>query len=142
MNPLVFSRIKEARENHLLDLDLSNLGLDEIPNEIFELTWLEAVSLGSEYLDPNKKNDTLRNNIQIIPPDISRLTNLVYLDIRGNSITDISALKNCDRLEDLVLAGNKISKIDTLESLENLQRLKIEDNLITDLSPLKNLHKI
>ncbi len=81
-------RIKEAREQQLSELDLSNdwnandsQKLTQIPNEVFELTYLKKLNL--RY-----------NNIKKIPSEIARLTNLQYLDLIGNEkITEF-----CDEL--------------------------------------------
>ena len=41
MSELAFKRIREAKEKRLTRLDLGNCGLTELPEELFELTWLE-----------------------------------------------------------------------------------------------------
>lgn len=41
MSELALQRIREAKEQRLTRLDIGNCGLTEIPDEVFELTWLE-----------------------------------------------------------------------------------------------------
>ena len=41
MSELALQRIREAKEKRLTRLDLGNCGLTELPEELFELTWLE-----------------------------------------------------------------------------------------------------
>lgn len=85
------------------------------------------------------RNLSLYNN-QIT--DISVLKNLVQLqqlDLYLNQITDISALGHLTRLEFLNLALNQITDVSALESLVNLRWLGLADNRITDASALASL---
>ena len=43
MSNLAQQRIREAKEQKLTRLDIGNCGLTEIPEEVFELTWLEEL---------------------------------------------------------------------------------------------------
>ena len=43
MSELALQRIREAKEQRLTRLDLGNCGLTELPDELFELTWLEEL---------------------------------------------------------------------------------------------------
>ena len=45
MSELALQRIHEAKQHRLTRLDLGNCGLTELPDELFELTWLSALSL-------------------------------------------------------------------------------------------------
>ena len=41
MSELALKLIEEAKEKRLTRLDLGNCGLTELPDEVFELVWLE-----------------------------------------------------------------------------------------------------
>lgn len=93
--------------------------------------------------------------------DISRLTNLEYLDagqlglkditalksltklrvlyLQRNSISDISPLKKLTKLEVLSLNGNQIVSVTPLSSLKNLQKLYLRENKIKSITALKKL---
>ena len=74
--------------------------------------------------------------------DLSKLVNLVGLDLSGNNITDISPLEHLTELEELFLMGNKIKDILPLSKLENLKALDLSYNRIMDISPLSKLEKM
>jgi hypothetical protein len=73
---------------------------------------------------------------------LRHLTNLTYLDLDGNNITDISLLAGLTKLEHLDLQGNRIRDISPLAGLINLEYLTLWDNVITDISPLEGLTKL
>ena len=45
---IALERIEECRRTRSTALDLSNLGLEEIPEQVFELTWLEKLNVSGE----------------------------------------------------------------------------------------------
>jgi len=56
MSELALQLIREAKENRLLQLDLGDCGLTELPKELFELEWLEQLNLGEYYFSLEKGN--------------------------------------------------------------------------------------
>ena len=66
-------------------------------------------------------------------------TNLIRLDLAGNTISDISPLSGLTNLRGLFLAGNTISDISPLSGLTNLGGLFLAGNTISDISPLSGL---
>ncbi|HCV3198505.1 TPA: leucine-rich repeat domain-containing protein [Listeria monocytogenes] len=73
---------------------------------------------------------------------MENLTNLSYLDLIDNQISDISLLSNLTNLSYLDLTDNQISDISLLSNLTNLSYLDLENNQISDISPLSNLTKL
>ena len=67
---------------------------------------------------------------------LTNLTNLTYLHLSDNAITDVSALSGLIMLEYLNLHINLISDISTLSTLTNLTNLYLSRNNVSDLSPL------
>ena len=45
MSELALQRIREAKQERLTRLDLGNCGLTELPDQLFEWAWLEALNL-------------------------------------------------------------------------------------------------
>jgi hypothetical protein len=103
-------------------LDLGGLSLTELPDTLFELTWLEALYLSD-------------NQLTGLPESIGRLHNLSELDLRGNSLNSlpdtISILHN---LEILDLSENRLTRLpDSIGQLNNLEVLRIENNRLVSL---------
>jgi Leucine-rich repeat (LRR) protein len=80
-------RIDRAAEEKLTQLDLSGLGLEELPPEIGKCTQLEMLVLGGK-LDEEKRN-WLGNKLTEFPDVVLQLTNLKILNLSGNQITAI-----------------------------------------------------
>ena len=66
-------RIQAANEQQLEELDLSNGGLTEIPDEVLELTQLTFLNLS-------------HNQLTSLPESIGNLSNLTTLDLRANPL--------------------------------------------------------
>ena len=98
-------KIREAEENQLKRLDLSNdWGTDnkekltEIPAEVFELEWLEVLNLRN-------------NQLTTLPEAIARLQQLTSLDLSGNKLTTLpEAIASLQQLTTLYLRDNPIEK--------------------------------
>ena len=70
---------------------------------------------------------------------LSNLTSLTTLGLWRNNISNISALSRLTNLTDLILIENSISDISVLSNLTNLEYLSLENNSISDISALSNL---
>ena len=82
--------------------------------------------------------DLRHNTISNVSP-LSSLINLTDMWLSGNTISDISPLSSLTNLTDMWLSGNTISDISPLSSLTNLTRLSLSRNDISDISPLSSL---
>ncbi|MDI3503826.1 MAG: hypothetical protein PWP64_762 [Candidatus Cloacimonadota bacterium] len=70
------------------------------------------------------------------------LSNLQYLHLYNNQISDLSPLSTLDNLQHLYLGVNQISDLSPLSTLSNLQVLYLYENQISDLSPLSTLSNL
>ena len=80
MSEPALTYIHEAKEKHLTTLDISYCGLTELPNDVFEITWLDTLILStvlSEYDLETKhlqqfgtKNLRDINRIKKLPPNL------------------------------------------------------------------------
>ncbi|BAY21653.1 Miro domain protein [Calothrix sp. NIES-2100] len=122
--------IQQAKEKQLKELDLSNyLWTDEqdksieIPTEVFELKWLEVLSLRG-------------NEITTIPEAITRLQHLTKLDLSGNQIKKIPEAITClQQLTWLDLSYNQIKRIpEAITRLQHVTKLDLSGNQITTIS--------
>ncbi len=73
--------------------------------------------------------------------DIPLFENLMYLQLFGQKITDISPLEGMN-LFTLDLGGNFIRDLMPLENMQTLKSLKIGNNPVYDLTPLKSLQNL
>ena len=83
MSELALKLIKEAKEKRLTRLDLGNCGLTELPDELFELVWLEELILSTQWSIHslktsrvsvvNTKNNDKPNTIKKLDPKIKQL---------------------------------------------------------------------
>lgn len=116
MTPLeiALQRIEECRNTNSSELDLSTLGLEEIPTQLLKLTWLTKLYLGANLIE----------DISIL----SEFLPLQTLILSENYVKDISPLHTLLQLRTLDLWGNKITDISPLNSLYQLQKLDIAAN--------------
>ena len=70
---------------------------------------------------------------------LANLANLTALSIDTNQLTDVSPLTNLANLTQLWLHYNQLSDIGALANLTNLTWLELKNNQLNDVSPLTNL---
>ncbi|MFZ1570210.1 MAG: COR domain-containing protein [Thiolinea sp.] len=148
MSELALKLIREAKEQRLTRLDLGNCGLTELPDELFELVWLEELILAGAWLELERwkvkesSNQGARNQIQALSGQIRCLTKLRQLIATENRIRDLAPLASLNQLQTLDLESNQISDLAPLTSLNQLQTLHLNSNQISDLAPLASLNQL
>jgi Leucine-rich repeat (LRR) protein len=130
--------IEEAKANKATFLDLGNLGLTELPDELFELTDLEMLNVGPRYFYQGQWHSSAHhdkpNVIKWIPWRIKRLTNLQYLSLFGIYAGDIHGLQGLPQLTHLDLGFNyQIRDFNALQYLRKLQYLSLNTSEIYNL---------
>ena len=70
---------------------------------------------------------------------INQLTSLGSLSLKGNQLSDVSALAELGGLVTLDLSDNSIEDVSPLAGLNNLHALFLDNNPVQDLSPLCSL---
>jgi internalin A len=153
MSELALQRIREAKEQRLTRLDLGRCGLTELPDELFELYWLEELIISGywrEYSFETKEDnsfhskfDAEENNIKSLNPDIRKLKALRKLILREQKkIKDLSPLENLLNLEFLDISLTSVNDLSPLKNLVNLHSIigwNINVKILTPLINLKNL---
>lgn len=153
-----FAPIENALKIRPAKLDLSDLGIAELPDSIGQLTQLRELYLGGNQLktlpDSVSKLTQLeilqldRNRFTALPEWLGQLTQLQVLDLRRNQLAELpERLGQLSQLVSLYLAANKLTELpESLGDLGQLQRLDLTDNRLTDLpvtmGNLKSLTKL
>jgi hypothetical protein len=103
-------------------LNLSRLGLGELPNCIGQLVNLESIEVA-------------RNKLTSLPPGFSRLKRLKSFKAWNNRFTSFPVvLLNCKSLEVLDLGGNVLSSLsENIGKLQGLTKLMLSHNQLTTL---------
>lgn len=98
-----------------------------------------AIDWKDENLKAAMQKETEIRDREIMLSDVYGITEL---NLRGNDISDISALSVMENLVSLNLGDNDISDISVLEKLTKLQGLNLDNNEIEDISPLSGLYHL
>jgi internalin A len=103
-------------------LDLSTLGLTQVPPEIGKLTALTQLALHN-------------NQLTSLPPEISQLTALQVLDLRNNQLTSLPPeIGQLSALTELWLNNNQLTSLPPeIGDLKKLERLTLERNKLVSL---------
>jgi Leucine-rich repeat (LRR) protein len=152
MSELAIKLIEKEKQEKTGKLDLGNCGLKTIPVKLFELIWLEELSLSNKIWDYNKEawiqspNSGSSNfiNVEELPIEFKSLTKLKKLYFGWEfeekwNLKICSILSSLGNLQTLDLNFNQISDISFLENLTGLQKLHLSNNKISDYSFLENL---
>ena len=165
-SPLAMEIIEREMKERTGKLVLSDCGLREIPQEVFEMEWLEELVITNGYVseEENKTQQQSKivkkgikskdpildiNFLSEIPREIGQLQNLKKIIIgEGSSDYQLWPISNCEelaklkKLEEVDLSYNSISDINFIKKLKNIKFLNLEGNEIQDISPLKSLHNL
>jgi internalin A len=119
---LADARIQKARENRATTLDLSNLGLTELPESVTQLSQLQVLYI----------ND---NDLTTLPESVAQLSQLDTLYLDGNKLTVFpESLTKLSRLSRLHLNNNQLETLpESIAQLSELQVLYLERNKLTML---------
>lgn len=77
--------LQDAKKYHWQALDLRDCGLQDLPDELWELTDLRMLFLGNGI----GKSCIYENRISVLPRNIEKLTNLQFLSLRNIKSTDL-----------------------------------------------------
>jgi internalin A len=123
--------IEEARTSARRFLYLDGallLDSDAVPQEVFDLIDLTALSVSGGYGDA-------RTGITVLPSAIGRMSNLKTLVLNKNRLSVLpKELFDLENLEELHIENNDLSVIPgDIERLKNLKRLSLSSNKLTSL---------
>ncbi|XP_077414179.1 uncharacterized protein LOC144043940 [Vanacampus margaritifer] len=124
----------------LMELHLEGNKISELADEIFSVfTKLKVLNLRGNRLITFSGNVFGRED-----------SNVTYLDLRGNRLTEVSSLSTLKSLTDLLLSSNQLSSLpeDVFTNVTSLENLDLSENRLTalpgrifaDLKSIKTIH--
>lgn len=118
-------RIALASELGLVNLDLRNLGLAELPESIGELEQLKSLKLGYNHMQGGRMNC-----LHALPQSIENLIHLQQLDLCFNQLVSVPEwFKGFSRLRVLDLSFNQLIQLpDWLGRFSQLQEIRFGNN--------------
>ena len=143
-------RIREEAKRRTGFLDLSQLGLTELPAELFALRHLRRLHLGARLRSTNGTwwrlrpwdpgyGDDPSNNIAAQISQLAGLPNIEALSIGRTDCTDLRCLAPLGGLVWLECGDLSIDDLGPLTALTALQSLDCSETQVADLSPLAAL---
>jgi leucine-rich repeat protein SHOC2 len=135
-------------------LDLRGYGLETLPENIGDLTYLTKLNLNGNRLTSLPESiGNLTNLTELylnghklttLPESIGNLTNLTRLYLNGDRLDSLpDSITNLTQLTKLKLSSNKFECIpDIVLKIPNIQKINLDDNLLTDLSNLKCISRL
>lgn len=126
--------IRRAFHERATELDLSNLGLTELPEEIGQLIELKVLNLGYDWTD-SRKDKKKKNKLTVLPECLSQLTQLQSLNLSYNLLVTIpKEISHFAQLQILDLSNNQLTALpEWLGNLIQLQALYLSKNQLTEL---------
>ncbi len=125
-------------------LDLGMLGLETLPDELFDLRHLRNLNLG--YGFEGHDGGLIEAVSGIANHDfgeglacLSLLPELQYLVLSGTALCDLSPLSGLTELQGLDCGSTSVADLSPLSGLTELQTLYCFDTSVIDLSPLSDL---
>lgn len=142
--------IKDAKKYQWQALDLSNCGLKELPDELWELSELKLLYLGENLRDVFKIDEEINegesNKVIIIPRKIEKLKKLQVLSLAGTKFqVEGEDVLKLPQLRHLDIFDCQLRQIPTpllIPSIEEIGFNCLERRIAFNFSSLKNLRRI
>ena len=117
-------RIERVARDGLQELNLSGMGLTDIPPEIGRLTQLRSLNLG-------------HNLLTYLPPEVGQLADLQSLLLYGNRLTSLPPeISHLSQLQTIHLGHNRLTGLlPEFRQLKRLRSLTLANNQLTSLPP-------
>lgn len=143
-------RIHENKHTRSKILDLSGLGLSELPEELWDCVWVEELGLGYHYhwneelqrwydYWDRRLSDKMPNELSVLPLSIANLQQLTHLFLDSTAIADFSPLCSMPSLSSLDLSHLNVSDLRGLNGLSSLSSLKLNSAKVNNLNGLSGL---
>jgi internalin A len=127
-------------------LNLSGLGLTQVPEELEELVWVEELAFLPGWFEKEKNGYRWsyegRGNKLLLTDSLLKLTNFKQLWLINNQILNIEILSACHRLEIIDLSYTDIASLEFVRGMKSLKSLNFDSTSVSDLSPLSHQYNL
>jgi len=113
-----------------------------VENEVRKASNKPTGELTKEDLEKMSSLDLAYNKLAELPDSLEKLTNLTFLGLDSNQLTDVKGLEKLTQLKKLFLPDNQLTDVKGLEKLTMLTSLFLQNNKLTDVKGLENLTKL
>ncbi|MDW8799671.1 cell wall-binding repeat-containing protein [Clostridium sp. A1-XYC3] len=135
------NKISNLDDSRKSEKDYDEKDYDKVSQNVFKyLTNLTFLDLSNSNIKASTSNKNRINSGDL--DNLKVLTNLVSLNLKGNSLGSLSDLEKLTSLKTLNLSKTGISSLTSLEKLVNLEQLDISLNNNIDGKDLKPLQKL
>jgi internalin A len=140
IDPMAIAAVRIADEDRdrTGSLDLSGLGLRELPEALFSLKHLHELSLGKALANPN----TPLNLINDQRDRLTALKNLEVLSVARTDLKELDFVEIFHALKSLNCQFTEITNLNPISKLLNLESLDCRFTQIRDLGPLAKLKSL
>lgn len=121
-------RIDKCRRTRSIELDLGGLITDKIPEEVFELIWLERLDISGSL--------GVHGGVTYVPEKIEMLTLLYQLKVNWQKISSLHSLEKNSQLRLLYCNHNNLNSLIELKYATGLEVFTCSGNLIRFLDGL------
>jgi len=138
------ARIAEEARARTGSLDLCNLGLKDLPADLFNLRHLRVLYLGDRVRRDDGEWDTSpargpANEVEGALKRLSGLSELRELSLAGSRLEDLGAVAGLSRLRELDCARTQVTDLAPLARMSGLRSFDCSGTQVSDLAPLGKL---
>lgn len=137
--------VTDLEDLKLPPMDLTDPDLPLLVEELIDDYRKQNAEIGGKYYASDLTELKL-TQMELTDQDlsqISKMQNLMKLDLSGNNITSLDWINGkMQSLEELILSENQITDISGITNLPNLNKLNLSGNQLTDISALSQCTKI
>jgi internalin A len=131
---------KEAEENTGF-LDMGELGLTELPEELFHLKHLRRLNLGAGYYDAQREwqrsvSEIHEKNSVGNLGRLAELNEVQSLSLGGTALSDLAGFASIANIVEIDCSGTRVDDLAPLAGLSNLQSLNCCATQVSDLARL------
>ena len=149
---IALEKIRREAEEKKGYLDIGNLGLEEIPDELFSLTHLKGLCLNRNRWNSAYEADfskgtinyrkPSKNKVNTFPSSDSRLAQLANLEVFicvGGDFSNLEFIQYLSAISSINCSTTQVCDLKPLKDLVNLNSLDCSSTQVSDLNPLKDL---